>query len=190
MITKELLLKVCPKSDKVSDIVVRDFNNLSEQYQINTPKRVAAFIAQCAHESAEFTHTTEIASGSAYEGRKDLGNIYKGDGKKFKGRGYIMTTGRKNYRSMSNIIFGNNRLINFPTLLAISPYAMQSAMIFWKSRGLNELSDIQYFQTITKKINGGLNGFKERIAYYNILCKEFELPLYSYETRNIITPAT
>ena len=186
MITKPTLLKVCPSSLKVSDIVVSNFNALSCQYEVTTPERVAAFISQVAHESSCFLATLEYASGAAYEGRKDLGNIFKGDGIKFKGRGYIQITGRNNYKEVSNAIFGDDRLLNTPEILQTPLNAMTSALYFWKSRGLNKLADMQYYQTITMRINGGLNGFKERIDLYNILCKEFGLHQYSFITRDII----
>lgn len=187
MITKELFLKVCPNAKGIADGVIKDFNELSVAYNIDTPKRIAAFIAQCAHESAQFRYTEEIASGAAYEGRKDLGNTQKGDGKRFKGRGYIQITGRNNYIDMGvRIKRQPNFFIDNPALLSKSPYAMQSAMVFWYDHNLNHYADIQYFETMTKRINGGLNGFKDRIRYYNILCKEYGLPLYSYEKRDII----
>lgn len=68
-------------------------------YQINTPLRTAHLLAQIGHESMSLLYTEEIASGAAYEGRKDLGNVEKGDGMRFKGRGLIQLTGRNNYQS-------------------------------------------------------------------------------------------
>lgn len=189
-ITSDILLAdiktVCPKSVKVADTVVGNFYKHSSKYEITTSKRIAAFIAQCAHESNQFTATREYASGSAYEGRKDLGNIYKGDGKKFKGRGYIQLTGRTNYNAMSNELFGDNRLVLNPELLDTPEYAMESAMVYWKWRNLNKYADIQYFETITKRINGGLNGFSERVLFYNGFCKLWGLPLYNIKTRSIV----
>src|SRR5690242_19019623 len=70
---------------------------MTEQDIINKRRR-CAFLSQLAHESVELRYMEEIASGSAYEGRSDLGNTHPGDGKKYKGRGPIQLTGRANYR--------------------------------------------------------------------------------------------
>jgi putative chitinase len=185
MITTNLLIKTAPHSEKVAPIVTDWFNKYASQYEITTPERVAAFIAQTIEESASYTATREFASGSAYEGRKDLGNIFPGDGKKYKGRGYIMTTGRKNYEILSKHLFGDDTLVKNPDLLATPQYAMLSAMWFWKDRVLNPLADKQWMETITKRINGGLNGFATRIHFYNILCKEFGLKQYDIVTRDV-----
>src|SRR5215510_13433564 len=69
-----------------------------KEFDVGTPGRRAAFLAQLAHESGELRYMEEIASGAAYEGRKDLGNTQPGDGKRYKGRGPIQLTGRANYR--------------------------------------------------------------------------------------------
>ena len=184
MITSNLLIKIAPNSKKVAEIVRDWFNKFSCQYEIANPQRVAAFLAQTIVESAAFTATREFASGSAYEGRKDLGNIFKGDGVKFKGRGYGGITGRTNYAACSKALFGDDTLLKNPDLLATPQYAMKSAMWFWQDRGLNALADIQYFLTISIRVNGknfktGLpNGWENRVHYYNLLCAEFGLPLY------------
>ena len=62
-------------------------NKYFSHYQINTPLRICAFLAQVGHESGQLRYAEEIASGAAYEGRKDLGNVHPGDGRKYKGRG-------------------------------------------------------------------------------------------------------
>lgn len=191
MITSNLLIKIAPNSKKVADIVPAWFNKYACQYEVTNPKRVAAFLAQTIVESASFTATREFASGSAYEGRKDLGNIYPGDGKRYKGRGYIQITGRTNYSACSKALFGDATLLDNPDLLATPQYAMQSALWFWKDRDLNALADIQYFFTISVRINGKNkqgepNNWADRVYYYDLLCEEFGLPLYDIKTRNII----
>lgn len=132
------------------------------KYEINNARRVAAFLAQIAHESGSLHYSQEIASGEAYEGRKDLGNISPNDGKRYKGRGLIQVTGRVNYQEMGEIM--KLDLISNPELLEQAQYAFQSACIFWNSRGLNRIADIDGFERITKKINGGLNGYADRLA--------------------------
>ena len=192
MITTPLLIKVAPRSIKVAETVTHWFNEYACKFEVNTPARVAAFIAEAAQESDSFTTTREYALGSAYEGRKDLGNVFKGDGKKFKGHGYFMTSGRKNHSIVSYKIFGDDRLLKNPELLCTPQYAMLSAFLYWEENNLNKLADIQYFLSISTRINGknkdGLpNGWEDRVMFYNHLCKEFGLPLYDIVTRNIIT---
>lgn len=138
-------------------------NRFMEMYDINTPQREAAFLAQVGHESGQLFYTKEIASGKAYEGRKDLGNMSKGDGMRFKGRGLIQITGRNNYRELSRAL-GIDFTAN-PELLETPEYATQSACWWWRAHGLNELADEpteDSFRKITRKINGGYNGYADR----------------------------
>ena len=90
-------------------------NKYMDKYEINTPNRILAFLSQVGTESGGLKWTQELASGSAYEGRKDLGNIYAGDGVKFKGRGLIQLTGRANYEAMSKKV--GKDLVNNPQLV-------------------------------------------------------------------------
>lgn len=147
------------------------------RYNISlSPQREAAFIAQIAHESGSLRYVEEIASGEAYEGRKDLGNTQPGDGKKFKGRGLIQITGRSNYETVGKAL-GYNFILN-PENLELPGPACFSAAWFWQDRGLNRLADIEAFEKITRKINGGINGLVDRMAHWE-LAKEV---LYKEET--------
>lgn len=138
------------------------------KYGINTTRRAAAFIAQIAHESGSLRYVEEIASGEAYEGRKDLGNTEPGDGKRFKGRGLIQITGRNNYTEISKELSYN--FIADPEALEKPGAASFSACWFWFDRGLNRLADIDAFEKITKRINGGLNGYADRLKHWDRCC--------------------
>lgn len=149
------------------------------KYYISTPQRIGAFIAQTGEESINFSDTLEGDSGAAYEGRKDLGNTQPGDGVKFKGRGLIQVTGRSNYHACSISLFRDDRLLETPEILLQPEFAVASACWFWaNAKGLNQVADDpenwvhpgphQYtkFQWITILINGGLNGYAQRLTNY------------------------
>ncbi|KAB5625776.1 glycoside hydrolase family 19 protein [Pseudomonas putida] len=136
------------------------------RYKIDTPLRQAHFLAQIAHESGCLLYTEEIASGSAYEGRKDLGNTQSGDGKRFKGRGLIQLTGRANYRQYGQACGRDFELKDAPTLVSTDPFlAVDVAGWFWDSRKLNTYADKDDVKEVTRRINGGFNGLDDRIAY-------------------------
>lgn len=132
---------------------------------INTARRAAAFIGQVAHESAGFTATTEFASGAAYEGRRDLGNTHPGDGRRFRGRGLIMVTGRANYAAASKALGVD--FIAHPEKLAEPRYAAAVSAWWWQAHGCNELADAGSLEALTRRINGGLNGLESRRTYTN-----------------------
>lgn len=135
-----------------------------KRYRIATPLRIAHFIAQIAHESASFRFTEEIADGSAYEGRVDLGNTQPGDGRRFKGRGLIQLTGRANYAAYSADT-GVDYLAA-PQKVASDPLvATDVACWFWHRNRLNALADQDDVKAVTKKVNGGFNGLDDRVAY-------------------------
>jgi putative chitinase len=138
------------------------------EFDINTPSRQAAFLAQIGHESGGLRYTTEIWGPTPaqvrYEGRKDLGNVRPGDGARFKGRGLIQTTGRDNYNATGRALGVD--LISQPELLAAPELAARSAAWYWQSRGLNALADAGDFRRITLRINGGTNGQAERVALH------------------------
>lgn len=138
------------------------------EFEINTPARQAAFLAQIGHESGGLHWVIELwgptIAQAHYEGRRDLGNTQDGDGFKFKGRGLIQTTGRDNYRRTGEALGVD--LVGNPTLLAEPEMAARSAGWFWKTHGLNELADVGDFMRITRKINGGTNGMDDRLVLW------------------------
>jgi putative chitinase len=168
--TKQLLKQCLPfAAEENIDKFLTPLNITLEKFEINTPERIAAFLAQLAHESGSFRYVREIASGEAYEGRRDLGNTEPGDGKRFKGRGLIQITGRTNYKAVGDAL--NYDFISKPEDLELPGAATMSAGWFWKSRGLNELADVNDFLKITKRINGGINGLPDRQRHW-IICKK------------------
>lgn len=161
MLTNEIMKQITPNGDpKILEEFVKYFNQHYKKYKVDNYLRVCHFIAQAAHETAGFKTLQEYASGAAYEGRKDLGNIYPGDGKKFKGRGIFQLTGRSNYVNYGAKI-GKN-LEADPPLAAEAEVSMLTACEYWNSKNLSELADKDDVTSITKKINGGLNGFEDR----------------------------
>ena len=138
-------------------------NTYALEFDINTPLRWAHYLSQIMHESGGFRYSEEIASGKAYEGRKDLGNTQKGDGVKYKGRGLIQLTGRANYTKYK--AYCGFDVVSQPELLARPIGAVRSSMWFWKQKALNYYADRDEFVKITKRINGGTNGLKQRETY-------------------------
>lgn len=134
------------------------------RFEITTRKRAAAAVAQMAHESAGFRTTVEYASGAAYEGRKDLGNVQPGDGRRFKGRGYIQITGRANYAAVSRAL--GRPFLRYPERLASTTSAAQASAWWWNAHGCNRLADAGDFEALTRRINGGLNGLADRRNYW------------------------
>ena len=148
-------------------------NEAMSLYQINTPKRIAAFLAQVGHESARLKYTSEIwgptKAQRRYEGRKDLGNIYPGDGSRFRGHGLIQTTGRFNHRRVTKRLrerFPKLGVPDFeaePKKLTLPRWAALSAADYWDMIGGNAMADAGQFKTLTKRINGGYNGLQDRL---------------------------
>lgn len=136
---------------------------------IDTPLRLCHFMAQLAHESAHFSVTREFASGAAYEGRASLGNTEPGDGKRFRGRGLIQTTGRANYKEATRDIQKMDptapNFVNDPTKLEEFPWALLAGISYWRRRNLNAAADRDNVARVTKLINGGDNGLEERKRY-------------------------
>ena len=145
-------------------------------YSISTPARQAAFLAQLGHESGSFVYTSELwgptPAQARYEGRADLGNVRPGDGSRFRGHGLIQTTGRANHaRVRDRLRLWMDGVPDFeaePQRLTEPLWAALSACDFWADKGLNALADAGKFETITRRINGGLNGYSDRLARFEV----------------------
>jgi putative chitinase len=187
MITLEQLAYIMPQSTgRNRQDFIAPLNDAMERYGILTPLRIAAFLAQLAHESGQLAYVRELWGPTAAQRRyeppsdlaKRLGNTEPGDGARFRGRGLIQITGRTNYAACSAELFGAaGVLIDEPTLLEQPEHACTSAAWFWRSRGLNELADAgrASFKEITRRINGGWNGLLERELYYDRAMKLMRL---------------
>lgn len=167
-LTEQRLLKILPNARHAAGVFISHLNATAERWQINTPQRLAAFLAQVGRESGHLRSTREIWGPTPvqerYDVRVDLGNTPErdGDGKKYRGRGLIQITGAAYYLRCSQALFGDKRLLAEPELLEQPEHAAQSAGWFWWDAGLNELADRDEFTRITRRINGGLNDLEDR----------------------------
>jgi len=147
---------------------------------IKDPNARAQIIAQAAHESGKFRFTTEIGKPEyflKYNNREDLGNTQPGDGPRFKGRGFLQTTGRANYQQFKDAF--NVDVISNPEILAEAKYAAKSALLWFKKNAgkVQRLSKGDWTDTkgITKAVNGGYNGLAEREHYFDIFKNDPEI---------------
>jgi putative chitinase len=171
-LTLDQLKAIMPYAGQRAAVFLAPLNAAMVEFDINTPERQAAFLAQIAHESGNLRYVRELASGAAYDtGRlaERLGNTPEddGDGERYKGRGLIQITGAANYSACSAALYGDSQhLLDHPELLELPDAACRSAAWFWASRKLNALADVGDFLRITKRINGGTNGLNDRVAYW------------------------
>jgi putative chitinase len=198
--TKDKLFQIFPNSRKSKldiDLLVDVLNDVFDNPNgLSTLNRRASFLAQCAHESGQFTVVSENLNYSAagllrvfkkyfptqeladqyarkpqmiasrvYANRMENGSEASGDGWKFRGRGFIQLTGKRNYR-LCGAALGIN-LLEDPDYVSRSPVgAIESALWFWTVNNLNSYADRDDLKGQTKVINGGYNGLEERLKYY------------------------
>lgn len=171
-ITEQQLLQILPNARPVAGIFLPALNRAMARWEIDNPKRLAAFLAQVGHESGHLRYVKELG-GNAYLSKYDTGSLAKrlgntpeadGDGQKYRGRGLIQITGRDNYRAVGEAL--DLPLLDQPELLEQPEWAAMSAAWFWHSRGLNALADRGEFNRITRLINGGLNGLDDRLKLW------------------------
>lgn len=150
-------------ADRAPDLAVCAARWFAEYGVMETPQRLAHFLAQLIHESGSFRYMEELASGQAYEARADLGNTQPGDGARYKGRGPIQITGRTNYRRFGRSI--GIDIERHPELAAIPSIGLHLALEYWDDRQLNRWADADDVTEITERINGGRNGLADRKAH-------------------------
>lgn len=177
------------------------YRTLLGRYEVNTPLRLAHFMAQMDHESGlkpvqenlnyseqgllrtfpryftpaqarEYARKPERIANRAYANRMGNGDEASGDGWRYRGRGFIQLTGKDNYIALtreSGIDYLNN-----PDLLLNEADAMISALWYWKRNNINSLADLDNIESVTRRINGGLNGLahrKQLTEYYKTIFK-------------------
>lgn len=177
------------------DILYPEFKRILPHYFIDTPERVAAFLAQCGHESLDFTKLKENLNYSAvalvkywpkrfdpetaklynrnpekiankvYANRMGNGPEESGDGWKYRGRGAIQLTGKDNYQKFAD--FMGKTLDDVVIYLETVGGAIESAAWFWNQKDLNDYADKKDIKGMTKIINGGYNGLEERQEHFN-----------------------
>lgn len=181
-ITEKSLLLIFPNARQQAGVFVSALNTAMPRWEINSARRVTAFLAQIGHESGQLRYVKELGN-DRYLSRYDTGSLAQrlgnspeadGDGQLYCGRGLIQITGRNNYYACSMALFDDERLLELPQLLEQPRWASESAAWFWHSRGLNQLADRGEFNRITRHINGGLNGLEDRLKLWararEVLC--------------------
>jgi len=195
-LTESSLVKMLPRNKNIGDLLTA-LNSVLPKYEINTVNRVAGFLAQCGHESLDFTVLKENLNYSA----EALNRVFP---KYFKNAGRDANLYARNPEKIANVVYAN-RLGNGDTasgdgwryrgrgaiqLTGKSNYAefaksigktleetvayletmegaIESACWFWKTRNLNQTCDNNDIVLMTKKVNGGTNGIEERTKHYN-----------------------
>ena len=162
-------------SQSTADAYVDDVNTALLAAGCTTVNRAAMYCAQVGHESAGLRYMEELASGAAYEGRRDLGNTEPGDGRRFKGRGPIQLTGRHNYGLFSawaeaqGLVDDADHFVRNPALVATPQWGFLAASWYWTVArpNLNAQADAGDIVAATRSINGGTNGLDDRRARWN-----------------------
>ena len=177
-----------------AEALIEPMNVAIEKADLSTPARLAAFIAQCGHESGnfrymeenlnykaetlcrtwpshfneenaqEYAHNPEKIANRAYAHRMKNGDEESGDGWNYRGRGWLQTTGRAGYEELSDVT--QIDFLSNPDAVATPEGAAVSAAVFWEKHNLNHHVDNNDFVGLTKAINGGTIGLEDRMARY------------------------
>jgi len=187
------LLPTTPQS--ILDKVASGITTTGDKFHMNSINRLAGFVAQCAHESCNFRLTVEnlnysshglraifpkyfptdmIANAYArkpqaianrvYASRMGNGDEASGDGFRYRGRGFIQITGKNNYLLFSSYV--QKMLPTTVDFCETIEGALLSANWYWETHNINATCDVNDIVTMTKKINGGVNGLEKRKDLY------------------------
>jgi putative chitinase len=205
MITTELLVKCKICDQGAAQKWAPYLQAAAEKFHIDTPERVAGWLAQCAHESNNFRDLSENMNYSAdgllktfpkyfnkldvalyarkpekiankvYADRMGNGPESSGDGWKYRGRGLIGLTGKTNYRMFGKDVGQEDEVLSDPDKLVLPKYATLSAGWFWAMNGLNQLADAKDIVGMSKRVNGGTIGLDHRKQLYTQICKALSI---------------
>ena len=157
------------------DTFCGDFNKLLAMSGFDKHREaMCMLIANLCHETGGFKWMSEIADGSAYEGRTDLGNTHPGDGKKYKGAGVLMLTGRYNYSRAAEKL-QDPLILERGWKYVTDHYPFRSALGWIEDNDLLNICFTKGFDECCYRINGGWTGYDDRLRYYNITKKVFEV---------------
>ncbi|WER48217.1 hypothetical protein CupriaWKF_25810 [Cupriavidus sp. WKF15] len=231
-ITMEMLIAAEPGNSRAHyEGILPYLNMYAKIYDVSTPKRIAHFLSQVAHESAlrvrsedldfrpkimrktfgckggkknynescddcthgrlreklwsqesYYAHNPEHLGSYVYADRMGNGGESTGEGFKYRGRGILQVTGKAGYQSFQDE--HNKRdpydikdFISHPELISENAqYAVESAFIFWSKNNLNPTADSRSVADVTQKVNGGQNGYPDRLRRYNKVAAILGLP--------------
>jgi putative chitinase len=149
----------------ITDRQFQALDRCLKRFDITTIPRVRHFLAQIAHESGGLRWMVELASGTAYEGRRDLGNIFAGDGRRFRGVDALQMTGRANYQAFADFV-GDQRVMEGWQYVRDN-YLFLPSGFWWYRNKMNALIDRgATVKQVTRRVNGGFNALEDRIRYY------------------------
>ncbi len=188
-LTREILLEIGVSEDR-ADRFLDPLNQALPTAEIDTPLRLAHFLAQILHESARLARTVENLNYSAerllqvfprhftpdqardyhrqptrigsrvYADRLGNGDEASGDGYRYRGRGLIQLTGKSNYRTFARST--GEDFLAFPERVA-REHAVEAATFFWLAANINALADRDDVSAVTRAINGEFNGLSDRL---------------------------
>jgi len=182
MLTVDKLQQMTGGKPNISNMqsIILSLHEFGERYGLDQPHRLVHFLAQLMHESGGFRYDREVwgptDAQKRYEGRQDLGNTQPGDGSKFRGYGPIQLTGRSNveefYLWCIDAGLEPPDFTQTPNLINTDPYEGLSAIWYWDKgnptgKSLNLYADKNDIENITRRINGGLNGYSDRLHCYD-----------------------